>query len=34
LPMRELDKVSLQHKLDQIGRDMVRMSDPQEGRMA
>ena len=34
LPMRELDKVSLQHRLDQIGRDTGRTSDPEEGRAA
>jgi arsenate reductase (thioredoxin) len=31
LPMRELDKVSLQHRLDQIGRDTSRASDLQDG---
>jgi protein-tyrosine-phosphatase len=34
LPVRELDKVSLQHKLDQIGRDMGRANDPAEGQAA
>jgi protein-tyrosine-phosphatase len=34
LPVRELDKVSLQHRLDMIGRDMTRAVDPQEGEAA
>lgn len=34
LPVRELDKVSLQHKLGQIGQDMGRASDPAEGQAA
>jgi protein-tyrosine-phosphatase len=34
LPVRELDKVSLQHKLDAIGRDMGRASDLAEEQAA
>jgi len=34
LPVRSLDAVTLKARLDQIGRDMGRASDPQDGRAA